>query len=80
MIVSSSKRLASLVDDILDFSKLKNQEIELLQKPISMHALADVVLHTCRPLVRGKDLQLINGIVSQLLYNELPKWLRGLAE
>jgi two-component system, sensor histidine kinase ChiS len=84
MIISSSRRLNSLVNDILDFSKLKNQEIELALKPVNLYALADVVLRTLAPLVKGKKFSIRNDIpkdfpaaladenrLQQILYNLL---------
>ncbi|MCB0563788.1 MAG: response regulator [Phaeodactylibacter sp.] len=62
MITSSGKRLSSLVNDILDFSRLRNHEIELQPKPVDMHALVDVILRIHTPLARGKDLKLENKI------------------
>lgn len=62
MIVSSGRRLASMVDDILDFSKLREKEIVLQRKAVDMHTLAGIVLRSLAPLARGKYLQLINDI------------------
>ncbi|MCB9289255.1 MAG: response regulator [Lewinellaceae bacterium] len=62
MIISSGKRLSSLVNDILDFSRLKNHEIELKPRSVDMHALVDVVLRIHTPLARGKDLALKNRV------------------
>ncbi len=66
MIISSGRRLASLVDDILDFSKLKEKEIVLHKKPTDLGTLADIVLHSLKPLARGKELQLLNEIPTDL--------------
>ena len=66
MIISSGKRLSSLVNDILDLSKLKNFDIDLVQKPLSLHALTDIVLRNNAPLVRGKALELINAVSPDL--------------
>ena len=66
MVVSSGKRLASLVDDILDFSKLKNKSLELHQKAIDLHALAELVFTLSRPLIGAKDLKLVNATTSDL--------------
>jgi two-component system, sensor histidine kinase ChiS len=62
MIISSSRRLNSLVNDILDFSKIKNQEIALQLEPLSLYALADVVLRNIAPLAQGKALSLRNDV------------------
>lgn len=82
MIISSGKRLNNLVNDILDFSKLKNFDIELLRKPLNLRVLVDIVLRNNVPLVRGKELELVNAIpedvpaidgdenrLQQILYN-----------
>ncbi|MDX2068674.1 MAG: ATP-binding protein [Haliscomenobacter sp.] len=66
MIISSGRRLNSLVDDILDFSKLRNFDIALTQKPIDLASLVDVVLNSNKPLVRGKNLSLINAVSPEL--------------
>jgi signal transduction histidine kinase len=44
MIVSSGKRLASLVNDILDFAKLKHEPIDLQIHPVELRSLVQVVL------------------------------------
>ncbi|HEY9606736.1 MAG TPA: two-component regulator propeller domain-containing protein [Allocoleopsis sp.] len=65
-IVSSGKRLSSLVNDLLDFSKLKNSDIELQRKPIDFRQIAEVVLTLCQPLVKGKPLELKNEVSPNL--------------
>ncbi|HRI58572.1 MAG TPA: two-component regulator propeller domain-containing protein, partial [Saprospiraceae bacterium] len=66
MTISSGKRLNSLVNDILDFSKLKNAEIELYRRPVSLHAMADVVLRNMAALAAAKNLTLINEVPADL--------------
>ncbi len=62
MIVTSGRRLASLVNDLLDFSKLKKRELEIQRRPIDMRTLTDVVLQLSAPLTTGKPLSLENKI------------------
>ncbi|MFT4928911.1 MAG: signal transduction histidine kinase, partial [Phenylobacterium sp.] len=62
MIVSSGKRLAHLVEDILDFSKLKTNNMTLNLQPVGLHCMADVVLTLTQPLIGDKDIKLINAI------------------
>src|ERR671932_1503076 len=62
MIATSGRRLANLVNDILDFSKLRHQTIKLQLKPVALREIAEVVLTLSLPLVRHKNLQLINAI------------------
>lgn len=66
MIASSGRRLASLVNDILDFSQLKQQEITLQIQPLDLCALTDVVLVLSRPLVGKKEMTLHNDISKEL--------------
>lgn len=66
MIVTSGRRLASLVDDILDFAKLRNQGIELERRPVDLHVVVEVVLTLTRPLVGSKPLKLINAVPTDL--------------
>src|SRR5919202_3368095 len=82
LIVSSGKRLSQLVNDLLDFSQLKHKNIELKIQPVGMREITNVVLMLSQPLVRKKELQLINKIdpdvppvdadenrLQQILYN-----------
>ncbi|MDJ0835977.1 MAG: ATP-binding protein [Acidobacteriota bacterium] len=62
MVVGSGRRLASLVDDILDFSKLKNRSLDLQKKSVDLHALTEVVFSLLRPLIGSKDLKLIDSV------------------
>ena len=66
MIVSGGKRLAHLVNDILDFSRMKNEQLELQTKPVSVSSLADVVLSLSQPLLGTKPIKLVNKIRSNL--------------
>jgi two-component system sensor histidine kinase ChiS len=82
MIVSSGRRLACLVNDILDVAKLKHHDLVLQQQAIGLRELVDVVLILSQPLVSQKPVQLINTIdpnlppayadenrLQQILYN-----------
>ena len=62
MIANSGKRLSHLVNDILDFSKLKNKDLVLATRPVDMHAVVDVVIKLSQPIVRNKDIKLINAV------------------
>ncbi|TAE59178.1 MAG: response regulator, partial [Bacteroidetes bacterium] len=66
MIISSGRRLSYLVDDILDFSRLRNADIALQRKPIHLRSMADVVLKTLAPLTAGKAIGLRNEIPENL--------------
>jgi len=66
MIVASGQRLAALVDDILDFSKLKQQDIQLQLKPVGLREITDIVLTLSQVLKGQKKLTLINAISADL--------------
>jgi two-component system sensor histidine kinase ChiS len=60
LIASSGKRLANLINDILDYSKLANRNLELYQKPIDMRVITETVFTLLAPLTVHKPIQLIN--------------------
>ncbi len=65
MISKSSRRLANLVNDILDFSRLKNSDIALDEKNIDLRSMTDAVVTILSPLLYGKDVKIINEIPDQ---------------
>ncbi|MGG4145524.1 ATP-binding protein [Paenibacillus algorifonticola] len=62
MIVSSGQRMSYLINDILDYALLKNNDMRLHIAKIDLHQLAQVVLTVVKPLVTGRDLVLLNQI------------------
>jgi len=66
MIVASGRRLANLVNDLLDFSKLRHEKIELNRRPTDLHALTDLVLTVSRTLVGKRPLRVFNRISPQV--------------
>ncbi len=66
MIVTSGRRLANLVNDILDFSQLKQKDIALQLKPLSVRELVEIVIMLSNPLKGKKSLELINAIPDNL--------------
>lgn len=66
LIIDSGKRLAGLVNDILDFSQLKNKGITLNKKSIDIKVLVDVVLTLSKPLLVNKTVIFANNIPKSL--------------
>jgi len=62
LIVSSARRLTELVNNIMDFAKIKNSDIALNIKTINLWQIIDVVFAVLRPVAREKDLILKNSI------------------
>lgn len=66
MVVSSGKRLANLVNDILDMSKLKHKGIDLHTQAIDMHSVVGIVLALSEPLMNEKQITLNNNVPTNL--------------
>ena len=66
IVANSGKRLSNMINDILDFTKLKNREIVLQLKPVDLKTIVDAVLVLSKPLIKGKELELVNAIDSSL--------------
>ncbi|MBF0239243.1 MAG: SpoIIE family protein phosphatase [SAR324 cluster bacterium] len=64
LIVQSGKRLANMVNDVLDFSKMKHNDLHLNLLPMDIHNLTQWVLTLSRPLLKQ------NGVV---LHSEIPE-------
>jgi PAS domain S-box-containing protein len=66
LIVSSGRRLFSLVNDILDFSHLKQKQIDLQIKTVDIRSIAEFVLALTKPLIGSKKLEIFHIIPSEL--------------
>lgn len=62
LINTSAKRLSNLVNDIMVFSKLKNEDIKLRRKPVNIARLAETVVKFCSLTINTKNVSLINLI------------------
>ena len=82
LVSNSGKRLSNMVNDILDFTKLKNREIVLQIKPVDLKPIVEAILVLSGPMAKRKDLLLSCDIdesfplvdadenrVQQILYN-----------
>ncbi len=68
MVVASGKRLASMVDSILDYSKLKTKNLELKKKPIDLFPVTEVVLTMSNPLISNQGIDLVNKVPHDIPY------------
>jgi two-component system sensor histidine kinase ChiS len=66
MIIASGRRLSNLINDLLDFSKLKNKDITLKLKAIDIKTLADVAIELTDYLKENKKLDVINSIPADI--------------
>ncbi len=60
--LSSGKRLSRLINDLLDFSKLKNHNLSLRWGRIELRELTEMVLIHSQPLIEEKPVELVNEI------------------
>lgn len=58
LIINSGKRLHYLVDDILDFSKLKKGELELELLPVNLNSVVELICRMSKPAIQKKNLTL----------------------
>jgi len=56
LITRSGQRLSYLVDDILDFSKLKNRDIKLVETTVNIHSVTKFVISILQPVIESKGL------------------------
>jgi len=62
MISVSGKRLSSLVNDILDYSRLKYRDLQLNITSVNLNSVAELVVMFVKPAVDKKSLQIENRI------------------
>ena len=66
LVVGSSRRLTTLINDILDFTKLRNRDLPLQLKSVDTYAIAEIVIGLLTPLAEAKQLTLSNQISPNL--------------
>jgi two-component system sensor histidine kinase ChiS len=66
MIIQSGRRLSSLVDDILDFSKMKHHALQLQLKAVDPRSVAELAIAIAQSLIGLKPVTLINGVETGL--------------
>ncbi len=62
LIMSSAGRLYTLVNAMLDFSRLKNKDISLDLVCVDIHSVAEAVIASLRPRIEKKGLTVVNKI------------------
>lgn len=61
LIISSGRRLSHLINDILDYTKMAEANIDLFKSWVEIHSLVEKVFSILKPLASNKNLQLINS-------------------
>ncbi|WP_248924424.1 ATP-binding protein [Paenibacillus hamazuiensis] len=65
VVMSSGQRLSRLIDDILDFSKLKHRDVILRPSSLHLYPAVALALAALEPIARKKGLALINEVGEQ---------------
>ncbi|HSH02331.1 MAG TPA: response regulator [Anaerolineae bacterium] len=66
LIITSGRRLAGLVNDILDLSKLQQAELRISTKPLQLHPLVNLVMTLSQPLLQNDAVTLRNEVPTDL--------------
>ena len=66
LVKNSARHLLDLINDILDISKIEAGKIDLDIVEVDLRKLVEEIVAEASPLVKGKDLQLINDIKDDL--------------
>ncbi len=66
IVLASGKRLANLVDDIMDFSRMKHHKLKLNLKAVDVSQVMEVVLHLSQHQLDDKAIQIQNYLTSPL--------------
>ena len=66
LIVSIGRRMANLVDDILDFSKLKAGEIVLQRRTVDLHSIVQLIFEVLRHLAGERPVRFVNQLSGNL--------------
>ena len=72
VILDSSRSLLTLLNDILDLSKLESGKLELDQREFDLHELLDAVMDTLTIPAGSKRLEM--GVIPDA---SMPRWLQG---
>lgn len=65
-IAENGKKLAHMINSILDFSKLKQNSLDIHVEPVKIHKLTENVLEICRPLVKNDAVRLYETVPHNL--------------
>ncbi|MEQ1662248.1 MAG: PAS domain S-box protein [Thiobacillus sp.] len=71
-ILDSGKHLLSVIDDILDFSRIEADQIRMEQRPFDLKAAIDDAWRNVLPRAEAKGLAVVNDQAA-----DLPPWVEG---
>lgn len=66
IVAVSGRRLSNLVNDLLDYSKMKNGDIELRKSSIDLKTIVETIIKVHRFITGGKEIALVNSVPREL--------------
>ena len=66
MILASGRRLSGIVEDILDFSQIRNNTLSLYPRPIDLNSVVGIVISLTQPLIVHNRVKLVNHVSKAL--------------
>lgn len=66
MVAKSGHRLAKLVNELLDYHKMRYGDLELFLQPVDVNAAASVVIELSQHLLADKPLKIVNRLSHEL--------------
>lgn len=66
LITESARRLSNLVNDILDFSRMRNRDLNLIRKPLDISASASFICSIIRHTAGNKPVEIFNLVEDEL--------------
>ena len=64
--IASARRLSSLVNDLLDFSKARQNQVQLYPTSVSVRSTTDLVCAMLQPSLAGRSIDLVNTVPNNL--------------
>ena len=64
--IASARRLSSLVNDLLDFSKARQDQVQLYPAPVSVRTTTELVCAMLQPSLVGRPVELINAVPASI--------------
>ena len=68
LITSSGRQLASLINDILDMTRIRANDLDLVIKPVDLFSATAFTLRLVQPLIEEKELEFVNLINPKAQY------------
>lgn len=66
LVNSSARRLSHLINDVLDLTKLRNRELDLEKKTVSLKPIVEIIFRLLQPLAQSKPIKLKNAVPEEI--------------